>query len=82
VSKLDKLIAHLRSEPSEASFSDIKRILEAFDFVEVRSSGSHHIFRHQDSRQITIPKDSGRKVKKIYIKKVTNLLGLDDYGSN
>jgi predicted RNA binding protein YcfA (HicA-like mRNA interferase family) len=82
VSRLEKLIAHLRSEPSEASFSDVKRILETFDFREVRSSGSHHIFRHQDGRQITIPKDSGRKVKRIYLKKLIDLLGLDDYDSN
>lgn len=82
MSKLDKLIAHLRSEPSEASFGDIERILKAFDFIEVRSNGSHHIFRHQDRRQITIPKDSGRKVKRIYIKKVIDLLELDNHGTN
>jgi predicted RNA binding protein YcfA (HicA-like mRNA interferase family) len=82
MSSLEKLIAHLRSEPPEASFSDVKKVLEYSNFVEVRSSGSHHIFRHQDGRMITIPIKSGRKVKRIYIKKVLSLLGLDNYESN
>jgi predicted RNA binding protein YcfA (HicA-like mRNA interferase family) len=79
MSRLEKLIAHLRSEPSEAAFSDVQKILEHFDFKEARSSGSHHVFRHQDGRMIVIPKKSGSKVKKLYIKKVIDLLDLDCY---
>jgi predicted RNA binding protein YcfA (HicA-like mRNA interferase family) len=82
MSRLEKLIAHLRSEPPEASFNDVRKVLEGFDFVEVRSSGSHHAFRHEDGRTIIIPKKSGRKVKRIYIKKLLTLLSLDDYESD
>lgn len=77
MSKLEKLIAHLCSEPVEATFSDIQKLLEHFDFMEARASGSHHVFRHKDGRMIVIPKKSGNKVKKIYIKKVISLLDLD-----
>jgi predicted RNA binding protein YcfA (HicA-like mRNA interferase family) len=79
MSKLEKLIAHLRSEPTEASFSDVQKILEHLNFVEVRASGSHHVFRDQNGRMIVVPKKSGSKVKKVYIKKVINLLDSDRY---
>ena len=79
MSRLEKLIAHLCSEPTEASFSDVQKVLEHFNFVEVRASGSHHIFRDRDGRMIVVPKKSGSKVKKVYIKKVINLLDLDRY---
>ena len=79
MSRLEKLIAHLCSEPPEASFSDVQKLLEAFDFLEVRANGSHHIFRHKDGRMIVVPKKSGCKVKRTYIKKVMNLLDLDCY---
>ena len=74
MSRLEKLIAHLCSEPAEASYSDIQKLLEHFDFVEVRASGSHHVFRHKDGRMIVVPKKSGNKVKRIYIKKVIKLI--------
>lgn len=79
MSKRDKLIAHLCSEPPEALFEDVKKLLLAFDFVEVRSSGSHHVFRQKDGRMIVVPKKSGNKVKRIYIRKVTDLLGLNNH---
>jgi predicted RNA binding protein YcfA (HicA-like mRNA interferase family) len=78
MSKLEKLIEFLLSRPTEAAFSDVKRVLEAFGFEEDRSSGSHHIFRHEDGRKLTVPKKEGRNVKGIYIKKVITLLGLED----
>lgn len=79
MSKREKLIAHLLSEPPEALFSDVKKLLLDFDFKEVRSSGSHHVFRHKDGRMVVVPKKSGNTVKRIYIKKVTDLLGLNNH---
>ncbi|MFM7907283.1 MAG: type II toxin-antitoxin system HicA family toxin, partial [Microcystis sp.] len=58
-------------------FEDVKQILEAFEFLEVRSTGSHHIFRHGDGRMQTIPKKGGQKVKKVYIKQIIKLLKLE-----
>lgn len=79
MSKREKLIAHLCSEPPEALFEDVKKLLLAFHFEEVRSSGSHHVFRHKDGRMIVVPKKSGSKVKRIYIRRVTDLLGLNNH---
>jgi predicted RNA binding protein YcfA (HicA-like mRNA interferase family) len=77
--KMDKLIKFLLSTPVDASFDDVKRLLEALDFEEVRSSGSHHIFRHLDGRMQIIPKKGGKKVKQVYIKQIIKLLSLEDY---
>jgi predicted RNA binding protein YcfA (HicA-like mRNA interferase family) len=79
MSQLNKLVRFVLSCPSEASFDDIKRLLEAFGFQEVRSSGSHIIFRHEDGRMQSVPKKSGRKVKGIYIKQIIKLLSLEDW---
>ena len=78
MSKEQKLIAQLQSEPPEASFSDVKRVLKIFGFLAERSSGSHHAFRHPDGRIIIVPLKSGRKVKRVYVKQVLALLGLDN----
>lgn len=79
MSKIKKLVLFLLSNPVEADFSDIERVLEAFEFPEVRSSGSHIIFRHADGRMQCVPKKKGRKVKQIYIKQVVELLELEDW---
>ena len=79
MSQLSKLVRFVLSGPSEASFEDIKRLLEAFDFQEVRSSSSHVIFRHKDGRMQSVPKKNGQKVKEVYIKQIVKLLSLEDW---
>jgi predicted RNA binding protein YcfA (HicA-like mRNA interferase family) len=76
MSKIEKLVKLLLSEPPEAKFQDIKFVLEYFNFIEVRSKGSHHIFRHEDGRMQVIPKVGGKKVKKVYIVQIIRLLQL------
>jgi predicted RNA binding protein YcfA (HicA-like mRNA interferase family) len=78
MSRIEKLIRSFLSYPSEVFFTDVKRLLEYYEYEEVRSSGSHHIFRHKDGDMITVPKKHGQKVKKIYIKKIVQKLGLED----
>ncbi|MCY7393197.1 MAG: type II toxin-antitoxin system HicA family toxin [Leptolyngbyaceae cyanobacterium CAN_BIN12] len=79
MSRIKKLVLFLLSNPAEADFSDIKRVLEAFEFPEVCSSGSHVIFRHADGRMQCVPKKKGRKVKQIYIKQVVEILELEEW---
>lgn len=79
MSQLIKLVRLVLSCPSKTSFEEVKRLLEAFDFQEVRSNGSHSMFRHEDKRMISVPKKSGKKVKRVYIKQVIQLLKLEDW---
>jgi predicted RNA binding protein YcfA (HicA-like mRNA interferase family) len=74
--KLDKLIQEFLNNPPEVRFEDVRYLLEAFGFIEVRSRGSHHSFRNESGQKVVIPKKSGQKVKGIYVKLIVNLLDL------
>jgi predicted RNA binding protein YcfA (HicA-like mRNA interferase family) len=39
--------------------TDLIRILKRFGFVEVRSKGSHHFYRHPDGRCTVVPVHRG-----------------------
>ncbi|PSB00797.1 type II toxin-antitoxin system HicA family toxin [Merismopedia glauca] len=75
--KLEKLVEQFIGGLAEASFEDVRYILEAFGFEEKRSKGSHHIFVNELGQAITIPKKGGKKVKKVYIKRIVELLNLE-----
>lgn len=79
MSQLKKLVRFFLLSPSEASFEDVKRLLKAFGFQEVRSRSSHVSFRHEDGRMQSVPKKNGRKVKEAYIKQIVKLLRLEDW---
>lgn len=72
--QLEKLIEKMRRLPPEVRYEEVARVLEAHGFVEVRSQGSHHVFRHPDGRMLTVPKHKGQVVKTTYIKQVLRLL--------
>ena len=74
---LSKLVEMFLSNPAEVSFEDVKYVLEAFEFEEKRSKGSHHIFGDPQGRVLTVPKKGGKKVKRIYIKRVVEMLKLE-----
>ncbi len=79
MSKFDKLVLAFLTEPTEVSFADVRKLLTSFEFEEDGVSGSHHIFRHPDGRMISIPKKGGQKVKGIYIKKINQILNLEEW---
>ncbi|WP_347272276.1 type II toxin-antitoxin system HicA family toxin [Pseudanabaena sp. FACHB-1998] len=54
-------------------------MLEGLGFHEARSKGSHHVFRNELGRQLTIPKTGGQKVKRPYIQKIVEMLNLEDW---
>jgi predicted RNA binding protein YcfA (HicA-like mRNA interferase family) len=80
--KLTKLVERFLSEPPEVRFEEARYLLEAFGFEEVRSKGSHHIFRHPDKRMQIIPKSGGKRVKKPYVKEIVRLLNLEEWYEN
>lgn len=79
MSKLQKLVLSFLKKPAEVSFADVKKLLTEFGFQEDGVSGSHHIFRHSDGRMASIPTKGGQKVKGVYIKKVNQLLSLEEW---
>jgi predicted RNA binding protein YcfA (HicA-like mRNA interferase family) len=76
MSKRDKLRQKLRNNPKDATMQEVETLLGYFGFVRVRIKGSHYIFEYEtesDFRQTVVPLH-GRKVKKIYVKRVVNLI--------
>ena len=68
----------LDSSP-EVRFEEVRTLLEGLGFHEARSKDSHHIFRAELGRQLTILKIGGQKVKRTYIQKIVELLNLEDW---
>lgn len=79
MSKLEKLVASLLNDAGDYSYSDAKKVLSDFGFKEVRVKGSHHTFRHEDGRTQVIPLKHGKRVKKVYIKEIVQLLELKEW---
>ena len=80
MTKLEKLVESFLSNSSDFKFSDVERVLNAFGFQELRSKGSHHVFGHPDGRKMpAIPKKSGKKVKRTYVKRIVQILELKEW---
>ena len=79
MSKLSKLVASFLAAPPQANFDDIERLMRAFGFKLDRTSGSHHVFRHDDGRRLTVPTVGGRRVKGVYVRRVVELLNLEKW---
>jgi hypothetical protein len=48
-----RLLARIaRGELANVSFSDMRRLVEAFGFELRRTNGSHHVFVHSDVREL------------------------------
>lgn len=76
MSKHEKLREKLRNQPAEASMRDVQTLLHHFGFSLARTSGSHYIFEFDDGerfQQIVVPLH-GRKVKKVYVRRVIEIL--------
>lgn len=56
--------------------SEVVRILENLEFVEVRQKSSHKQFRHLDGRGTTVPFHKGRDISPTLLRKIASDIGL------
>lgn len=77
--KIDKLVKNFLAQPSDARFEDVRYVLEAFGYKEIRARGSHHTFENARGEVIVVPKKGGQKVKRVYIQRIVELLNLEDW---
>jgi predicted RNA binding protein YcfA (HicA-like mRNA interferase family) len=70
--KREKLIDRLTNSPQNATFSDIRNLLEYEGFYLDRAKGSHHVFKYAET-SFVIPIHNNR-VKAIYVRKVLELI--------
>ena len=72
MSKRAKLREKLKNNPNDATFSDVRKLLEQEGLLLDRIQGSHHIFT-KDDLTFVIPVHNN-KVKTIYVKRVIELI--------
>ena len=62
----------MKNSPNNATFTDIRKLLELEGFILNRITGSHHIFQKSDTIFV-IPVHRNR-VKSVYVKRVIELI--------
>lgn len=72
--QLEKLIEKMRRLPPQMRYAEVATVLKAYGWVEVRSKGSHHHFRHPDKGILSVPKRGGKVVKTTYLKQVLKFI--------
>ena len=72
MSKREKLRERLKNNPTDATFADIRKLLEQEGFVLDRVTGSHHIFVRNEII-LPIPVHNN-KVKTVYTKRVIEII--------
>jgi len=72
MSKRRKLVARLYNNPYDATFADVRALLEAFGFVLDRTTGSHHIFE-RGGAIFVLPVHNNR-VKSVYVRRALQII--------
>lgn len=79
MTRIGKLIAKALRKPPELRFSEVRKILEHFEYAEDRRSGSHATFTKKGEYPISVPLVGGKRVKRAYIVEIIKLLDLEEY---
>jgi predicted RNA binding protein YcfA (HicA-like mRNA interferase family) len=72
MTKRDKLRERLKNNSKDATFSDIRKLLELEGFTLDRATGSHYIFEKNDITFV-VPVHNNR-VKTVYARRVLELI--------
>jgi len=78
VSKCEKLLESLKQSPNNATFAQIKKLLEQEGFTLERITGSHHVFR-KEATIFVVPVHKN-KVKTVYVRRVVEII--ESYGKS
>jgi predicted RNA binding protein YcfA (HicA-like mRNA interferase family) len=81
VSRWEKLAREICASPvpPQASSDDVFRLLEGAGWEFVRYSGrGYAIFKSPDGELLTIPMVQGRHIKRTYLMRICQSLGLDE----
>lgn len=76
---LEKLVELFLREPPEVSFQDVVKVLGAFGYKERPSKSGHRVFDKLGEYPITVPTIKGRRVKRVYVRKIVERLELEEW---
>jgi predicted RNA binding protein YcfA (HicA-like mRNA interferase family) len=78
MTKRDKLVDRIRQRPPEADFDDVRAVLEMYGWAFDRQKGSHATFTKAGEHPLTIPITHHVRVKRFYLGRICEALGLND----
>lgn len=77
MSQDEKLVERIKARPPEADFDDVGKLLEIRGWSRKRQRGSHVAFKKgKGDGTITFPLVKGKKVKRAYLDRIIEKLGL------
>ena len=76
---LRKLVELFLAEPPDVTFTEVQTLLNAFGYQERPTKSSHHVFVRAGHSIITVPTVGGRRVKRTYVRKINDLLRLEEW---
>jgi len=80
MSSLVKLVKKFLLEPDSVDdINEVRRLLEQFGYSEKKKRGSECVFHKKGAYPINVPLIKGRKVKTPYIKRLADLLNLEEW---
>ena len=78
MSQRRKRIETILKRPTRMTFAEVEQILDDFGMQRRRSKrGSHNWFYKPGVRPISVPKEGGRWVNKVYLDEICRVLDLD-----
>ncbi len=77
MSRRDKLVEKIRRRPPEASFRDVRKLLEEFGWMHDRTEGSHATFTKSREYPIVVTVHD-KRVKRGYLDDICERLQLDE----
>ena len=72
MSKAQKLLDSMESNPLDWRIEQVERVAKAFGLTVHRPGGSHHIVRHANGSKASVP--AHRPIKPIYIRQFVKLV--------
>jgi hypothetical protein len=76
---VNKLVAKFLFQQNKIDIDDIRRLLDAFGYIERRNPSSECIFHKKGSYPINVPTIKGRTVKSQYVKRMVKFLKLEEW---
>lgn len=74
-SNASALYARMRPHPQNVHFDDAVRLARMAGFKEVRTRGSHHIFRHERHRELILNlQERGGEAKPYQVRQLVRLI--------
>lgn len=73
---VDKLVDKMRRQPTNMTFTEVKKVLEAYGYEEKRVRGSHHVFKHEQTGD-RWPLPNRKPLKPYYVRETLKRIGED-----